>query len=100
MSEQVLIQFSTDKELKDTCTEIFSTIGIDLNTAFRMFMERTKALNTFPFPIMTSEEALSVFDELREDASDVPEMSMEEIDAEIKTVRQEKRMRNALLRSN
>ncbi len=39
------------------------------------------------------DEALSIFHSLREDASNVPEMSMEEIDAEIKAAREEKRMR-------
>ena len=39
------------------------------------------------------DEALSVFHELREQARDVPEMSIEEIDAEIKAARAEKRMK-------
>ena len=38
-------------------------------------------------------EALSIFHELRKDARDVPEMSIEEIDAEIKAARAEKRMK-------
>lgn len=97
MPEQVLIQFNTDRELKDTCADILGTIGIDLNTAFRMFMERTKAVKGLPFPLITSEEALSVFHELREDARDVPEMTMEEIDAEIKAVREEKRTKKCLI---
>ncbi len=42
-------------------------------------------------------EALSVFHELREDARDVPEMSIEEIDEEIKAARAEKRMRKCFV---
>lgn len=39
-------------------------------------------------------EALSTFHELREDAREVPEMTMEEIDAEIRAARAERRMRS------
>ena len=38
MAEQVLIQFRADKELKQEVAEIYETLGMDLPTAFRMFM--------------------------------------------------------------
>lgn len=44
MSENVLIQFNADRDLKETCMEIYNSMGIDLNTAFRLFMEKTKAV--------------------------------------------------------
>ena len=44
-------------------------------------------------PIMTSEEALSMFHELRQDTRDVPEMSLDEINATINAVRAERKMR-------
>ena len=106
MTDNILIQFSADRELKDTCMEIYESMGIDLNTAFRIFMERTKAVNGFPFHIdlsrneMTREEALSAFNELREQAKDIQEMSIDEINAEINAVRAEKRIRNAVSCSN
>ena len=43
------------------------------------------------------EKALALFHELREQASDVPEMSLEEINAEIKAAREEKRMKKCLV---
>ena len=43
------------------------------------------------------EKALSLFNELREQASDVHEMSLEEINAEIKAAREEKRMKKCLV---
>ena len=46
------------------------------------------------------DEALSVFHELREQARDVPEMSIEEIDAEIKAARAERRKKSAVLCSD
>ena len=96
MAEDVLIQFSADKDLKDTCVKIYDSMGIDLRTAFCVFMERTRAANGFPFPLyrlepeITREEALEAFNELREQAKDVPEMSIDEINAEITAARRER----------
>ena len=42
MTEQVLIQFRADKALKQEVTEIYENLGMDLPTAFRMFMVRSK----------------------------------------------------------
>ena len=42
MSEQVLNQFRSDKKLRADCVAIYEAMGMDLNTAFRMFMERTR----------------------------------------------------------
>ena len=96
MAENILIQFSADKDLKDTCVKIYDSMGIDLSTAFCMFMEQTKAANGLPFPLyrieseITREEALEAFNELREQARDVPEMSIDGINAEITAARRER----------
>ena len=106
MAENILIQFNADMDLKNTCMKIYNAMGIDLNTAFRIFMERTKEVNGFPFYIkpsefnITREEALLAFNELREQAKDVPEMSIDEINAEINAARAEKRERNGILCSD
>ena len=42
MADQVLIQFRADKTLKQEVSEIYEQLGMDLPTAFRMFMKRTK----------------------------------------------------------
>lgn len=96
MSEQVLNQFRCDKKLREDCVSIYEAMGMDINTAFRMFMERTRMVNGLPFPAvlpqnrkMTRIEAKKVLDDLREEASGLPEMSLEEINAEIAAVRQE-----------
>ena len=89
MAEQALIQFRADKILKQEVTEIYETIGMDLPTAFRMFMVRSKAVRGLPFPATLSDDAithadaLNAFSKLRTEASDVPEMSLDEINAEI-----------------
>ncbi len=100
MSEQVLNQFRCDKKLREDCVSIYEAMGMDINTAFRMFMERTRMVNGLPFPAvlpqnrkMTRIEAKKVLDDLREEASALPEMSLEEINAEIAAVRQERKNR-------
>ena len=100
MSEQVLNQFRCDKKLREDCVSIYEAMGMDINTAFRMFMERTRMVNGLPFPAvlpqnrkMTRIEAKKVLDDLREEASGLPEMSLEEINAEIAAVRQERKNR-------
>ena len=97
MSEQVLNQFRSDKALREDCIAIYSAMGMDLNTAFRMFMERTRMVRGLPFPAvlpeerMTREDVRRVFEEARAQAADLPEMTMEEIDAEIAAARAERR---------
>ena len=99
MAEQVLIQFRADKALKQEVAEIYETLGMDLPTAFRMFMTRTKMVKGLPFEAILPEttititrtEAKRAFNELREQAADVPEMSLEEINAEISAVRAERK---------
>ncbi|MGN0455437.1 MAG: type II toxin-antitoxin system RelB/DinJ family antitoxin [Acutalibacteraceae bacterium] len=93
MAEQALIQFRADKALKQEVTEIYEALGMDLPTAFRMFMTRTKQVRGLPFDAklpentITAAEALNAFDELRKQAADVPEMTLDEINAEIAEVR-------------
>ncbi|MCI8485498.1 MAG: RelB/DinJ family addiction module antitoxin [Lachnospiraceae bacterium] len=97
MAEQVLNQFRSDKALREECVAIYEAMGMDLNTAFRMFMERTRMVRGLPFPAvlpsgkMTRKEAQAVIDEMRQEAADMPEMTLDEINAEIQAVRAEKR---------
>jgi len=96
MAEQALIQFRADKALKQEVTEIYESIGMDLPTAFRMFMVRSKAVRGLPFPAVltdntvTRTDALNAFAKMRSQASDVPEMSLDEINAEIAAARAER----------
>ena len=97
MAEQVLIQFRADKALKQEVAEIYEQLGMDLPTAFRMFMTRSKMVKGLPFEATLPEktitriEAKNAFYALREQASDVPEMSLDEINAEIAAVRAERK---------
>lgn len=97
MSEQVMNQFRCDKQLREDCVAIYSALGMDLNTAFRMFMERTRIVRGLPFPAVlpdntiTCEEALSIFNKMRDEASDLPEMTLDEINEEIRQARAAKK---------
>lgn len=99
MAEQVLNQFRSDKALRDDCVAIYEALGMDLNTAFRMFMERTRMVRGLPFPAtlpetrMTREEARQAFDALRAEAAGLPEMTLDEINAEIAAARAERKRR-------
>ena len=99
MSEQVLNQFRSDKALREDCIAIYEAMGMDLNTAFRMFMERTRMVRGLLFPAtlpetrMTREEARQIIAEMREDGAKVPEMTLDEINAEIAAARAERRRR-------
>ena len=97
MSDQVLIQFRADRSLRQEVAAIYEAIGMDLPTAFRMFMVRSKIARGLPFeatlPPVTREEAASAFHELRRQAADLPEMTLDEINAEIAAARAERRSR-------
>lgn len=97
MSEQVLVQFRADKILKQEVTEIYEALGMDLPTAFRMFMKKSVLEKGLPFEAklpennITRAEAKKAFYDLREQAADIPEMTLEEINAEIEAVRAERK---------
>lgn len=97
MAEQVLNQFRSDKALREDCVAIYEALGMDLNTAFRMFMERTRMVRGLPFPAVLPEgrisraEAQAAIDGLRKEAEDIPEMSLDEINEEIRAARAERK---------
>ena len=96
MAEQVLVQFRADKALKEEVADIYSQLGMDLPTAFRMFMNKSKQVRRLPFdavlpPVTKREDFRSAFMSLREEAGDVPDMSLEEINAEISAARAERK---------
>ncbi len=92
MAEQVLIQFRADKALKQDVADIYEQLGMDLPTAFRMFMKKSKQVRGLPFEAVlpesnTREDFRAAFNALRKEASDTPEMSLDEINTEISAVR-------------
>ena len=100
MAEQVLIQFRADKALKQEVADIYEQLGMDLPTAFRMFMKRSKQVRGLPFEATLPDSGTErndfreAFYALREDASDIPEMTLEEINAEIAATRENRKREN------
>jgi len=97
MANQVLVQSRVDSDLKNEVSEIYNSLGMDLPTAFRMFMVRSKMVRGIPFETtlpetaVTKSEGLAAFEALRAQAADVPEISLDEINAEIAAVRKSRR---------
>lgn len=97
MAEQILIQFRADKKLKQEVSEIYEKLGMDLPTAFRMFMAKSKIVKGLPFEAtlpeqtITRAEARNAFYDLRRQAADIPEMTLDEINAEISAARAERK---------
>ena len=96
MAEQVLVQFRVDKALKEEVADIYSQLGMDLPTAFRMFLNKSKQVRGLPFdailpPVTKREDFRSAFYSLRNEAADTPEMSLDEINAEISATRAERK---------
>ena len=95
MAEQGLVQVRVDNDLKREVTEIYEALGMDLPTAIRMFMKKSKMVRGIPFDtrlpetVITRTEALNAFEELRRQAADVQEMTLDEINAEISAARRD-----------
>jgi DNA-damage-inducible protein J len=100
MAEQVLVQARVDKDLKQEVTEIYESLGLDLPTAIRMFFVKSKMERGIPFDttlpknVITRSEAMRALEDMFNQASDVPEMSLDEINAEIADVRAERKAKN------
>ena len=56
MSDQVIIQFRVSKELKEEVAEIYNALGMDMSTALRMFMVKSKQVKGIPFEMMLSDD--------------------------------------------
>lgn len=93
-----LVQVRIDDELKNQATAVYDALGIDLSTAVRMFLKRSVMVNGVPFNMTLpkndykAERAARALQELSNAAVEngTSEMSLEEINAEIETVRKAK----------
>ena len=104
VTDQTLVQFRVDKRLKQNTSKICEDLGIDLTTVLRMCMKQMEIVRGIPFPTrlpekkkntnpMSREEAVRVFYELRKEAADIPEMTLDEINTEIEASRAERKVR-------
>ena len=93
-----LLQLRIDDSLRKEASEIYSRLGLDLPTAIRIFLTRSVQVRGIPFDMVLPEEnykateALAAMKRLSGDAerAGVSDMTLDEINAEIETVRKGK----------
>ena len=91
-----------DPQLKQKFDALCSQFGMSMNTAINVFANAVVRTNTIPFPISVAprepeNEALKTFREFRAQvaASSTPEMTLEEINEEIRLAREEMNRKKA-----
>lgn len=96
-----------DNQQKAIFDQLCEQFGMSSNTAINIFVRTVIRTRSIPFPIKaereedTREKAITAFQRMRAAAEkgETPEMTLEEINSEIKAARQE-RMEHYGLRSN
>ena len=107
---QTAFSIRMDEGLKRDFSQFCENIGMTMSTAFVVFAKAALRARKIPFEIwdspetvlpkkncVTSEEALRAFHSISAEVQSrgIPEMSMDEIDAEIAAARRERRNRQA-----
>ncbi len=91
MSNTALVQIKVDEETKADVTNIYESLGLDLPTAVRIFFKKSIAVGGLPFELRNDNrsERWNIYKEARNSIkkNNVPEMSLDEINAEISAVR-------------
>ena len=58
MSEQALVQVRVDKRLREETAKLFEMMGLDLQTAIRIFLAKARREHGFPFELTLTEKEL------------------------------------------
>ena len=96
---QATISIRVDQTLKKNFDSLCEAFGLSATSAFNIFMKAVVRERRIPFEIRadnssaTRQKALSAFDAMRHSlaSSGMPQMSLEEINAEIKAARDERK---------
>ena len=90
---QSAVTVRIDSDMKAQFDELCNQFGMSVNTAFNIFVKAVVRSRNIPFTIKGSKTALDLFMQQRKvaEASQEPEMSLEEINAEIRSAREERR---------
>ena len=93
-----LLQIRVDEELKSQANAIYNELGIDLSTAVRMFLKKSVLEGGIPFDTKVDSLTLSTIlsvDKMRttSESNGNSEMSLDEINEEIKAARKERKNR-------
>ena len=91
MTNTALVQIKVDTETKTEVTSIYESLGLDLPTAVRIFFKKSIAVGGLPFELRddTRSNRWYIYKNARNSIqkNNVPEMSLDEINAEIAAVR-------------
>ena len=96
---QATISIRVDQTLKKNFDSLCEAFGLSATSAFNIFMKAVVRERRIPFEIRADnsnaarQKALSAFESMRQSLTDsgIPQMSLEEINAEIKAARDERR---------
>ncbi|MBQ6399267.1 MAG: type II toxin-antitoxin system RelB/DinJ family antitoxin [Clostridia bacterium] len=94
-----LLQVRVEDSLKNDAARVFENLGIDTSTAVRMFLKRAVMDNGIPFRMTlpkapyNAERGYRAMQEISESAerNGLSEMSLDEINAEIESSRNERK---------
>jgi len=91
MATAALVQVKLDTDVKENVSRIYENLGLDLPTAIRIFFKKSIAVGGLPFELREEKNRWNIYDEARKyiQKNNVPEMTLEEINAEINAVRNE-----------
>ncbi|MCR5764167.1 MAG: type II toxin-antitoxin system RelB/DinJ family antitoxin [Treponema sp.] len=91
MANTALVQIKIDAETKEDVTSIYESLGLDLPTAVRIFFKKSIAVGGLPFELRDDARSKrwDIYKEARDSLkkNNVPEMSLDEINAEISATR-------------
>ncbi len=99
-----VLQVRVDENLRAEAAAIYADLGIDLQTAVRIFLKRSVMVNGLPFSMTLGERqdtaavaGIRAIQSMRESAekAGLSEMSLDEINAEIAASRRERHTRKA-----
>ena len=100
---QSAITVRLDSEMKSQFDELCEQFGMSVNTAFNIFVKAVIRSRSIPFAIKGSRteapNALDLFMQQRRAAetSQEPEMTLDEINADIRTAREERRQKQKIV---
>ena len=91
MTNTALVQIKVDSETKTDVTSIYESLCLDLPTSVRIFFKKSIAVGGLPFELRDDvcSKRWNVYKEARDSIkkNNVPEMSLDEINAEISAAR-------------
>jgi DNA-damage-inducible protein J len=107
MAETTNLSIRIDRELKDEADQIFNALGMNLTTAITVFVRQAVRQKRIPFEIalypeneskhLTMRDAMEASERIWQNSlrNGTDKMTSEEIDAEIKAARAERKARRA-----